>query len=65
MAGLVGPKPMPKGSGDGYQVNIPELHTDRYDDAGTHRDVRGPPMDWPTKRETLTLGKSGVIYGER
>ena len=27
--GLVGPKENPKGESDGYQVNIPELHTRR------------------------------------
>ncbi len=28
--GLVGPKPRPKGVGDGQQVNIPVLSQDRY-----------------------------------
>lgn len=28
--GLVGPKPRPKGVGDGHQVNNPELLLNRY-----------------------------------
>ena len=36
--GLVGPKPRPKGVGDGQQVNIPVLRIFRYQEGVTEKD---------------------------
>ena len=42
--GLVGPKPIPKGGGDGEQVNIP-AHSSRSD-GGTERCTFCILLDW-------------------
>jgi hypothetical protein len=42
--GLVGPKPIPTGGGDGEQVNIP-AHSIRSD-GGTERCIHSILLDW-------------------
>ena len=42
--GLVGPKPRPKGVGDGQQVNIPVLLKDRYQLWGDQGGVSVDPI---------------------
>ena len=50
--GLVGPKPIPNGGGDGEQVNIP-AHSIRSD-GGTERCTHGILLDWCWSYERVT-----------
>ena len=54
-SGLVGPKPIPNGGGDGQQVNIPALPC--VSNGGTHRST--DRVSW-----NETLGTQGCLVGK-
>ena len=60
--GLVGPKPRPKGVGDGYPVNIPEPSVNRYqlwrERNGTSKKSIGRLL----RSKLVQLGKSGWAF---
>ena len=60
--GLVGPKPRPKGVGDGQQVNIPVLNVFRYQ-LRSHRigEVR-VPIGRHVSSKVEQFGKSGCLF---
>ena len=62
--GLVGPKPRPKGVGDGHQVNIPEPLLNRYQ---LWRDRLGDVSESIgrlSSSKLVLLGKSGRTFSD-
>ncbi len=60
--GLVGPKPRPKGVGDGHPVNIPEPPVNRYqrwEDLGGDSRV---PIGRHSSSKLVQFGKSGWAF---
>lgn len=60
--GLVGPKPRPKGVGDGYQVNIPELLLNRYQLWGDWLGNVFESIGRLSSSKLILLGKSGRMF---